>query len=105
MYSNEDTIKLFDSNNNFVEDFDKKIEEVEISLHGEKYYDVDEEIVDTNSIPVVKEVEVKQVKERKGISVLDFLPVLFIILIFAVVLFAGYYFLNNFDVSTLINRG
>ena len=105
MYSNEDTIKLFDSNNNFVEDFDKKIEEVEISLHGEKYYDVDEEIVDTNAIPVVKEVEVKQVKERKGISVLDFLPVLFIILIFAVVLFAGYYFLNNFDVSTLINRG
>ena len=29
MFTNEDTIKLFDANNNFVEDFDKKIEEIE----------------------------------------------------------------------------
>ena len=47
MYTNENTIKLFDANNNFVADFDKKIEEVEISIHGENYYDVDEELVNT----------------------------------------------------------
>ena len=42
MYTNEDTIKLFDANNNFVADFDSKIEEIEISIHGENYFDVDE---------------------------------------------------------------
>lgn len=105
MYSNEDTIKLFDSNNNFVSDFDKKIEEVEISIHGQNYYDLDEEIVDTNAIPIQKEVKVEQVKENKDISFKDFLPAIFIILIFAIVVYAGYYFLNNFDVSTLVNHG
>ena len=104
MYSNEDTIKLFDANNNFVADFDKKIEEVEISLHGQNYYDLDEEIVDTNAIPVQKDIEMPRViKKKKDISFKDFLPAIFMILIFAVVVFAGYYFLNNFDVSTLIN--
>ncbi|MBR6073572.1 MAG: hypothetical protein IKP76_04555 [Bacilli bacterium] len=106
MYSNEDTIKLFDANNNFVADFDKKIEEVEIALHGQNYYDLDEEIVDTNAIPIQKEVEMpKVVKKEKGISIKDFLPALFMLLIFGVVVYAGYYFLNNFDVSTLINHG
>ena len=106
MYSNENTIKLFDSNNNFVSDFDKKIEEVEISLHGENYYDIDEEITNTNELPKLK-VEVTEVKPKKEkkISIKDFLPALFLILIFAVVVYAGYYFLNNFDVSTIINHG
>ena len=103
MYTNEDTIKLFDSNNNFVSDFDKKIEEVEISLHGPNYYDLDEEIVDTNAIPIQKEVELPTMKKDKGISFKDFLPAIFMILIFAIVVYAGYYFLNNFDVSSIIH--
>ncbi len=108
MYTNENTIKLFDANNNFVADFDKKIEEIEISIHGEKYYDIDEEITDTNQIPVQKEeIVVKQIKEKKvkKISFKDFLPVIFLILVFGIVIYAGYYFLNNFDISAILNRG
>lgn len=111
MYTNEDTIKLFDANNNFVADFDKKIEEVEISIHGENYYDIDEELVNTNEIPISKEIEVekpkkiKKIRKEGAVSIKDFLPVLFIILIFGIVVYGGYYFLNNFDVTTLINNG
>jgi hypothetical protein len=104
MYTNENTIKLFDANNNFVADFDKKIEEIEISIHGPKYYDIDEEITNTNEIPVQKdEIVVKQIKEKKQgkVTIVDFLPVIFIILIFGIVLFAGYYFLNNFDIASM----
>ena len=105
MFTNEDTIKLFDANNNFVEDFDKKIEEIEISLHGEHYYDIDEEPVDTNEIPIVTKIEQDKPKKKSGITIKDFLPVIFILLIFAIVVYAGYYFLNSFDVSTLVNHG
>ena len=104
MYTNEDTIKLFDSNNNFVSDFDQKIEEVEIAVHGPKYFDVDEEIVNTNELPITK-VEAQQLKEKenKNISFKDFLPAIFLVLVFAIVVIAGYYFLNNFDISSIIN--
>ena len=105
MYTNEDTIKLFDSNNNFVEDFDRKIEEIEISIHGEKYFDIDEEIVNTNEIPIQVEEVIEKKKKEKKISLKDFLPVLFILLIFGIVVYAGYYFLGHFDVSTLVNNG
>ena len=103
MYTNEDTIKLFDANNNFVQDFDDKIEEIEISIHGNNYYDVDEELVNTNQIPIKPEIKV----EKKGhkITFKDFLPVIFVLLIFGIVIYAGYYFLNHFDVTTLINHG
>ena len=37
------TIKIFDVNNNLVEDFDDQVEKVLISVHGDKYYDVDED--------------------------------------------------------------
>ena len=108
MYTREDTIKLFDANNNFVADFDKKIEEIEISIHGERYYDVDEEILNTNQVPIQKEeIIVNQIKPKKEkkISFKDFLPVIFLILVFGIVVYAGYYFLNNFDITTLLNRG
>ena len=84
---------------------DKKIEEIEISIHGEKYFDIDEEPVDTNEIPIVKEVVVEKPKKEHKISIKDFLPVLFLLLIFGIVVYAGYYFLNTFDVSTLVNNG
>ena len=105
MYTNEDTIKLFDANNNFVADFDKKIEEIEISIHGENYYDVDEELVNTNEIPIHAEVKVEKPKKEHKITIKDFLPVVFLLLIFGIVVYAGYYFLNSFDVTTLINHG
>ncbi len=105
MYTNEDTIKLFDANNNFVADFDSKIEEIEISIHGENYFDVDEELVNTNEIPIKAEVKVEPVKKAHKVTIKDFLPVIFLLLIFGIVIYAGYYFLNNFDVSTLINHG
>lgn len=105
MYTNENTIKLFDANNNFVADFDKKIEEVEIAIHGEKYYDIDEEITNTNEMPVLKDdIVVKKPKTKKEgkISIIDFLPVIFIILIFGIVIYAGFYFLNHFDISSIL---
>ncbi len=104
MYNNENTIKLFDSNNNFVKDFDAKIEEIEISIHGPNYYDVDEELVNTNEIPIKQEEVVKNIKKKEHkFSLKDLLPLVFILLIFGIVLYAGYYFLGNFDVTSLIN--
>ena len=105
MYTNEDTIKLFDSNNNFVQDFDQKIEEIEVSIHGDNYYDVDETLVNTNEIPIQTHVEVEKPIKEKGIHFKDFLPVLFLLLIFGIVVYAGYYFLGTIDVSSLINNG
>ncbi len=108
MYTNEDTIKLFDANNNFVANFDAVIEEVEKSIHGDKYFDIDEELVNTNEIPISKDIEVekpKKIRREGNVTIKDFLPVLFMLLIFGIVVYGGYYFLNSFDVTTLINNG
>jgi len=48
------TIKLFDANNNLVDNFDEEIEKILISIHGENYYDTDEDLVNTNLIPVAE---------------------------------------------------
>lgn len=108
-------VKLFDANNKLVPNFDEEIERILISIHGEKYYDVDEELVDTNEIRTVqdeinKEVieEVKKpeketkAKKKRKISIKDFIPVLFFILIALVIVIAGYYFLNSVDLMNLI---
>ncbi len=111
------TIKLFDANNNLVDNFDEEIEKILISIHGENYYDTDEDLVNTNLIPVAEElykdtdlektIEIvdSMTEEAKPITIVekkdtkvgfkDFIPVLFFILIFAVIVIAGYYFLNN----------
>ena len=146
MYTNTNTIKLFDSNNNLLPDFDERIEDVLKSIHGDNYYDTDEELVNTNIIQTVvpKEVEKEVIKteiqddvkeeiyhdeeldktieyvdglvpeseayniklvgkkEKHKITIKDFVPVIFFILIFAVIIVAGYYFLNNFDLTSLI---
>lgn len=134
MYTNTNTIKLFDSNNNLLPDFDDRIEEILKSIHGEEYYDTDEELVNTNIIQTVtpkeevqeevyqddeldKTIEyvdglvpeneaynIKLVgkKEKHKVTVKDFIPVIFFVLIFAVIIVAGYYFLNNFDLTSLI---
>jgi hypothetical protein len=115
------TIKIFDVNNNLVDDFDDQVEKVLISVHGEKYYDVDEELQDTRLIPlndVISNIDVKEEKvehdsnvvknivekKKKGekIKITDFLPVLFFVLLFAIIVAAGYFFIGNFDVSSVI---
>lgn len=105
-------VKLFDANNKLVPNFNEEIERILISIHGEKYYDVDEELVNTNEIAIVQEEineeiveevkETKKEKAKKKVSVKDFIPVLFFILLFAVIVMAGYYFLNTVDLMNLI---
>ena len=115
------TIKIFDVNNNLVDDFDDQVEKVLISVHGEKYYDTDEELVDTRLIPLNDVLSNKNVKEEKvehasevvkniaekkkknsKIKITDFLPVLFFMLLFAIIVAAGYSFIGNFDVSSVL---
>lgn len=123
------TVKLFDSNNNLVPNFDEEIEKILISIHGEDYYDVDEDLVNTNLIPiseyldtdVYKDDELEKTielvdsmvtedapkisiveKKKKKVSVLDFMPVLFFMIIAAILVYAGYYFLNSFDFMSLL---
>lgn len=117
------TIKLFDANNNLVANFDEEIEKILISIHGENYYDVDEELVNTNLIPIPDEVYKdtdlektielvdSMTEDAKPISIVekkntkvgykDFMPVLFFILIFIIIVIAGYYFLNTVDLMGL----
>ncbi len=118
------TIKLFDANNNLVANFDEEIEKILISIHGENYYDVDEDLVNTNLIPVAddlykdsdleKTIEIvnSMTEDAKPITIVekkntkvtykDFIPVLFFVLIFIVIVIAGYYFLNTVDLMGLL---
>lgn len=122
------TVKLFDSNKNLVANFDEEIEKILISIHGEHYYDVDEDLVNTNMIPIstyfennTKESELDKTielvdamvskdapkinivtNEKKKVTIKDFLPVLFFIIIFAIIVVAGYYFLNSVDLLSFL---
>ncbi len=114
------TIKIFDVNNNLVDDFDDQVEKVLISVHGDRYYDIDEELQDTRLIPLDEVISNKDVKEEKvektnevvqkvaekktkgKVSVTDFLPVLFFILLFAIIVAAGYFFIGNYDLSSIL---
>ena len=103
-------VKLFDSNDQLVDNFEDIIENIEISIHGVNYYDVDVELVDTNLIPskeVEKEAkkldeEIKVKSKKQKFSFKDLLPLLFFVLMFVIVLFAGFYFINEFDLGALI---
>ena len=115
------TIKIFDVNNNLVDDFDDQVEKVLISVHGDKYYDIDEELQDSRLIPLddvisnkdvkeekvekadeaVEKITTKKKKERK-VHITDFLPVLFFMLLFAIIVAAGYFFIGNFDLSSVL---
>lgn len=123
------TVKLFDSNNNLLPTFDEEIEKILISIHGENYYDTDEDLINTNLIPiseyfneeVYKDDELEKTIElvdamvtedapkinivenkKKKISALDFVPVLFYMIIAGILIYAGYYFLNTFDFMSLL---
>lgn len=122
-------VKLFDANNNLVPNFDEEIEKILISIHGENYYDIDEDLINTNLIPVSAYLENDDYKEdelektielvdamvdknapkinivenrKKKISFMDFVPVLFFIIIFAIIVVAGQYFLNTVDLGSLL---
>lgn len=95
---NTDTTKLFDSNNKLIDTFELEVESVLKSVHGENYYDIDQEFI----IEEDNKVEKKEIDKKKKIGIRDFIPVLFFILIFIIILIGGYYFLNNFDFQSLI---
>lgn len=118
------TVKLFDANNNLVANFDEEVEKILISIHGENYYDVDEDLVNTNLIPIADElykdtdlektIEIvnSMTEDAKPITIVekkdnkvtfkDFIPVIFFILIFVIIVIAGYYFLNTVDLMGLL---
>lgn len=118
------TVKLFDANNNLVANFDEEVEKILISIHGENYYDVDEDLVNTNLIPIADElykdtdlektieivnsmtedarpITIVEKKDNK-VTFKDFIPVIFFILIFVIIVIAGYYFLNTVDLMGLL---
>ncbi len=118
-------VRLFDANNKLVTNFDEEIEKILISIHGEDYFDVDEELINTNMIPIEPDIyhdeelektmelvdamvdnnakEIKLVKnEKQRVSIKDFIPVLFFMLIFGIIVVAGYYFLNTVDLMNLV---
>lgn len=123
------TIKLFDANNNLVPNFDQEVENILISIHGSDYYDVDEELVNTNLIPLPLEEEemyrdeeldktieivdsmipanAKKIKivEKTDMKVgfKDFIPLLFFVIMFTIIVIAGYYFLNTANLMELIS--
>lgn len=122
------TVKLFDANNNLVPNFDEEVENILISIHGDDYYDVDEDLVNTNLIPIppeeeeiykdeeldktieivdsmipedAKRIKIVEKKDQK-IGFKDFIPLLFFIIMFAIIVIAGYYFLNTANLMELI---
>ena len=100
---NTDTIKIFDANNELTEDFDQVVESVLKEVHGDSYFDIDEEfIVPEETIVKKKDVVIKPERIGKKVSFKDFIPVLFFVLIFAIITLAGYYFLNNFDFTSIL---
>lgn len=123
------TIRLFDANDNLVANFEEEVEKVLISIHGYDYYDTDEELVNTNLIPISNVIDSEKIdneelektmeyvdlitedakavkivdKKKNKVSVKDFIPVLFFMLIFGIIIAAGYYFLNTIDLMSLIS--
>ena len=96
------SIKIFDENMNLSDDFNETVEMVLMGIHGDKYYDNDDELQATSLFKTIKE-EKKEIKVKKEkVTFKDFLPVLFFMLITVVLCYGGYYFLNSFDISTLL---
>lgn len=100
---NTEAIKIFNSSNELNEDFESVVESVLKEVHGEVYYDTDEDFL------VLEPIEKKEIEDvkvnmslKKHVSIKDFIPVLFFILIFGIITLAGYYFLNNFDFTSII---
>lgn len=121
---NTNQIRLFDHNNHLVDNFEEEVEKVLISVHGDNYFDSDDELVNTNFIPLSTIIndeyqessldktieyvesfvkETKDILKKDKITIKDFIPVTLFILIFAVILVSGYYLINSIDLMSLIN--
>lgn len=102
---NTDTSKIFDENNELTDVFPQIVDEVLASVHGEDFFDIDQEYIipedDKKSEEKIKNTYDEVVKKRK-VTFKDFIPVLFFVLIFAILTLAGYYFLNNFDFTSIL---
>lgn len=105
---NTDTSKIFDENNELTDVFPQIVDEVLASVHGEDFFDIDQEYIipedDKKSEEKIKNTYDEVVRKRK-VTFKDFIPVLFFALIFAILTLAGYYFLNNFDFTSILKWG
>lgn len=105
---NTDTSKIFDENNELTDVFPQIVDEVLASVHGEDFFDIDQEYIipedDKKSEEKIKNTYDEVVRKRK-VTFKDFIPVLFFVLIFAILTLAGYYFLNNFDFTSILKWG
>lgn len=105
---NTDTSKIFDENNELTDEFPQIVDEVLASVHGEDFFDIDQEYIipedDKKSEEKIKNTYDEVVRKRK-VTFKDFIPVLFFVLIFAILTLAGYYFLNNFDFTSILKWG
>jgi hypothetical protein len=98
------SINIFDENNNLSDDFNETVELVLMGIHGDKYYDVDEDLQDTRLLKTIKDEDVKPKKvsnKNEKVTFKDFIPVLFFIIITIILCFGGYYFLKGFDITNL----
>lgn len=102
---NTDTSKIFDENNELTDVFPQIVDEVLASVHGEDFFDIDQEYIipedDKKSEEKIKNTYDEVARKRK-VTFKDFIPVLFFVLIFAILTLAGYYFLNNFDFTSIL---
>ena len=105
---NTDTSKIFDENNELTDVFPQIVDEVLASVHGEDFFDIDQEYIipeeDKKSEEKIKNPYDEVVRKRK-VTFTDFIPVLFFVLIFAILTLAGYYFLNSFDFTSILKWG
>ena len=105
---NTDTSKIFDENNELTDVFPQIVDEVLASVHGEDFFDINQEYIipedDKKSEEKIKNTYDEVVRKRK-VTFKDFIPVLFFVLIFAILTLAGYYFLNNFDFTSILKWG
>ncbi len=97
---NTNTTKLFDANNNLIDTFEIEVENVLKSIYGENYYDTDEDYIKEEVKP--QKIEKDNEINKKHIRITDFIPLLFFILIFVIIVLAGYYFLSNFDFTSIL---
>lgn len=101
------SLNIFDENNNLNDNFNETVELVLMGVHGDKYYDVDEELQDTRllkTINIDEDKKEKVSKKNEKTTFKDFIPVLFFIIMTVIICFGGYYFLNSFDISSLFGE-
>jgi len=123
---------LFDSSNNLVSNFDEEVDKILEQVHGKDYYDVDEPIENTNLMSLDRilvdeetkeedldktmeivtsmitedapKIKIVSEKDKKKITILDFVPVLLCIIVFVGLYFGAQYLFNNFDIKAFLTN-